>query len=120
MRKLFVSKLVMGLFLLLIPTFCLQAQDSARKSSKDSDLVTVQGCLQIKNNTYILTEGDGTQHELVGADTKLSHQRDREVEITGKRSTRTWDTTVQTLASSTEEHPVIEVKTVKRLADACQ
>ncbi len=68
----------------------------------------------------MLTEGDGTEHQLVGAATKLGHHVGREIEVTGKPTTRTADTTVQRLASGTEERPVIEVKTVKRVADTCQ
>jgi len=111
-------KLMMFTLVVMISSVWLQAQDAAKTSS--SDITTVQGCLKVSMGRYTLTEEDGTLHYLAGASGKLGHQVDRQVEITGKPGMRTLDSTLVGAASSVVEQPVIEVKTVKRIADTCK
>ena len=115
MRKTFMLSL-----LLLIPAACLRAQDAGQASGKTSDVPTLQGCLQNSHNTYTLTEDNGTTHQLVGAVNKLGHQVGRQIEVTGKPGIRMADSTLAGGASNATEQEVFEVKTVKRLADACK
>jgi hypothetical protein len=105
---------------LLISSVWLPAQDSAQTTGKNSELTTIQGCLQLSMGRYTLTEEDGTTHELSGATGKLKHEVNREIEITGKPGIKTVDSTLVGGASSAVEKPVFEVKTVKRLADTCK
>jgi hypothetical protein len=113
-------KLMMFILACLISSVCVQAQNQGQSSATSSDMTTVQGCLKVGMGRYTLTEEDGTLHYLTGAVGKLGHQVDRQVEITGKPGIRTLDSTLVGAASSAVEQPVIEVKTVKRIADACK
>jgi hypothetical protein len=112
--------LTMLTLVLLISSICLAARDQDQSSGVSSDMKTVQGCLKTSMGRYTLTEEDGTLHYLVGAAGKLGHQVDRQVEIAGKPGMRTFDSTLVGGASSAVEQPVIEVKTVKRIADTCK
>lgn len=103
--------------IMMIPAVGLQAQDAAKTSAPG--MTTVQGCVKLSMGRYTLTEEDGTLYYLLGPVGKLGHQVDRQVEITGKTGSRTFDTTLVGAASSAVVQPVIEVKTVKRIADAC-
>jgi len=113
-------------FVFLVSTFCLQAQsakasqDTGKSSGKTSNLTTLTGCLQLSNTRYMLTEDNGTEHELSGAANKLSHHVGHEIEVTGKQAIMTVDTTAPGAASSTVEKWVFEVKSVKHVADTCQ
>jgi len=106
--------------LLLISAVWLQAQDAGQASGKTSDVTTLQGCLQNSHNTYTLTEENGTTHQLVGAANKLGHQVGRQIEVTGRPGLRMADSTLVGAASSASEQEVFEVKSVKRIADACK
>ena len=109
--------------LLLISAACLQAEPaspSSDKSQSSSDLVTIQGCLQIAMGQYDLTESDGTVHQLSGAAKKLGPQVGHELELSGKPGWRTLDTTSAGGASSVIQQPVFEVKSVKELAAECK
>jgi hypothetical protein len=103
---------------LLISAVWLQAQDAGQTMGK-SDLMTVQGCLQVSNGRYSLTESNGDVHQLTGAATKLSKHIGHEVEITGTPRTRAASTTQQGTASTAHVVPAIGVKTIKHIADTC-
>ncbi len=112
--------LVLGL-LLLVSAAWLQAQSaSSSDKGKTSDLITIEGCLQTSQGQYMLTETSGNVHRLTGADNKLKHHIGHEVEITGKQTIRTIDTSQQGIAASAAEQEVIEVKSVKHIADMCK
>lgn len=121
-------KAMMLTVLLLTSAAWLQAQagypqpDAAQapSSSKPSGLTTIQGCLQSSNSQYTLTDSEGTALLLSGAANKLGHQVGRQVELTGKPGIKVVDTTNAGTASSAAELKVFEVKTVKRIADACK
>lgn len=120
-------KIVALSFVLLISTLWLQAQagnpssGASQTQDKTSDLLTLEGCLQNSNGQYTLTENNnGTTHRLSGAANKLGHQVGRQIEVTGKPGMRTEDSTIAGAGSSAVEHEVFEVRTVKRVADACK
>ena len=115
MRKTLVLTLV-----LLVSAVWLPAQDAGKTSGKTSDLDTIEGCLQRSEGQYSLTDNTGTIHHLTGGASKLSHHVGHEVEITGKPGVRTLDTTAQGTASTAVVQPVIEVKSVKHVADTCK
>ena len=115
MRKTLVLTLV-----LLVSAVWLQAQDAGKASGKTADLDTIEGCLQHSEDQYTLIDSTNTIHHLSGGASKLSHYIGHEVEITGKPGVRTRDTTAQGGASSAVVQPVIEVKSVKHVADTCK
>jgi len=113
-------------FVVPILAICLQAQSAdqssdAKQTGKESDLTTLTGCLRVENNHYLLTEkSNGSTSQLSGAANKLGHQVGREIEVSGKPGIKTMDSTLAGAGSSALEQQVFEVKTVKRVADACQ
>ncbi len=108
------------LFTVFIFALCLQAQSSSSSSGKNSDLTTLQGCLSTYLDHYLLTEITGTTHQLEGAAGKLGHQVGHQIEVTGKPGIKSIDTTIAGAGSGVVEQPVFQVKTVKRVADACE
>jgi ABC-type transport system involved in cytochrome c biogenesis ATPase subunit len=104
---------------LLVSALWLQAQDAGQTAGKTSGLTTIQGCLQYTNGHYRLTEDNGTTHQLQSEANKLTHHVGHEVELTGKETVRTVDTTIQGAASSVKEQPVFKVSSVKHVADTC-
>ena len=119
------KNLILALSLLLSAGW-LQAQtrvsssDTSQAPAKTSGPTTIRGCLQSAAGTFTLTESNGTVHRLSGYANKLSHQVGHEVQITGKPGVKTVDTSQQNIASSAEEIPVFEVKTVTHIADTCK
>ena len=84
-----------------------------------SDPPTVQGCLQNSATHYFVVWHDGRITRLTGNTARLSHYVGHEVEITGKPTVITLDTTVAKAASTAEELPALEVKSAKELARTC-
>jgi len=83
------------------------------------DQTAITGCLETSMGRYTLTEEDGTRHDLSGSGRKLKPYVGHEVELTGKKSTRTIDATAPGGPSSAIEKPIFEVKVVKSVADKC-
>ena len=92
---------------------------SSADQKSESILTTIQGCLQSAAGHFSLTESNGTVHQLAFSK-KLTHFDGHEVQITGKPSTKTVSDTSYGAASSAEEFPIFEVKTVTQLADTCK
>ena len=113
-------KILMLTLVLMVSAVCLQAQDAAKTSGKASDLETIEGCLQHSAGQYTLIDSTNTIHHLVGGGAKLSPHIGHQVEITGKPGVRTLDTTPQGGASAAVVQPIIEVKSVKHIADTCK
>ncbi len=113
---------VLGLLLVLLLSVCLRAQQgqTGPAVAKTAGPATTQGCLSSSSGQYFLTDSSGTRHELSGLDNKLKAHIGHEVEITGKPSVKTEASTSYGAASSAEEIPVFEVKSVKQIADACR
>jgi|SRR5271157_2657114 len=107
---------------LLLFAAWLQAQPANPSSDKNkpSDVTTIQGCLQSAAGIFTLTESNGTVHRLSGYANKLSHHVGHEVQITGKPGVNTVSDTSYGAASSAEEIPVFDVKTVTHIADTCK
>jgi hypothetical protein len=115
----FVRKTLMLTLVLMVSAVCLQAQDAAKTSGKTSDLEMIEGCLQHSAGQYTLIDSTNTIHHLVGGGAKLSPHIGHQVEITGKPGVRTLDTTPQGGASAAVVQPIIEVKSVKHIAETC-
>ena len=109
-------KTLMLSVILLISVVCLPAQDAGKPMGKTSNLITIQGCLQLAEGQYTLVDDTNTLHHLVGGAKMLTHQVGHEVEITGKPGSRTLDTTPQGAASGSVTQATIEVKSVKQIA----
>ena len=84
------------------------------------DMSAITGCLQSSMGHYTLTDDEGTVHELSGGSSKLKHQVGHQVEVIGKKGTRSVDRTLAGGASTVVELPVFEVKSVKQVADKCK
>ncbi len=104
--------------LLTMSAIWLQAQSGSQGSNNVGQQATVQGCLQSSGGHYTLTKSDGKVIDLRG-DARLSRYVGHEVEITGKRSVRTRDTTQEGTASTASERPAIDVKSARKISDTC-
>ena len=82
-------------------------------------LTTMQGCLQTAAGHFNLAESNGTVHRLAFSN-KLTHYVGHEVKVAGKPSVRTVSETSYGVASSAEELPIFEVKTVTNVAHTCK
>ena len=105
-------------FLLLLSAASLTAQEKSSSQTK-SGPIAMEGCLSYASGQYFLIDSSGTKHELSGSTNKLKEHVGREIQITGKPSTRTVEATSYGAASSAEVIPVFEVKSAKRIAEAC-
>ncbi len=81
--------------------------------------MTVDGCLQSSGGHYWVAGKDGTIYDLTGSTARLSRYVGHQVEITGKPTVRTLDTTVSHAASTAEELPALEVKSAKEMSGTC-
>ena len=80
---------------------------------------TIDGCLRSSSGHYTVTDKDGAVHDLTGNTARLSHYVGHEVEITGKPTVITLDTTMIHAASTAEELPALEVESAKQLSNKC-
>jgi len=115
-------KTILLAFVLLAFALCLQAQEGHPGADiwlPPSGPSTVDGCLRSSGGHYTVTAKDGTVTDLTGNTARLSRYVGHEVEIGGKPTVRTLDTTVTRAASTAEELPALEVKTVKDLTKQC-
>jgi hypothetical protein len=113
--------LMLALFLLLSAVWsqALEGNPSSNADEKASQVTAIQGCLQSAAGHFSLTESNGNVHRLTFSK-KLNHYVGHEVTITGKPGVRTVSETSYGVASSTEELPIFEVKTVTNVADTCK
>jgi hypothetical protein len=84
-----------------------------------SDPPTVQGCLVNSATYYFVVWPDGRITRLTGNTARLSRYVGHEVEVSGKPTIITLDTTVTKAASTVEELPALDVRSAKELAQAC-
>jgi hypothetical protein len=87
--------------------------------SVDTYPPTIDGCLQRYGFYYKVIGEDGTVYNLTHTTSEISHYVGHQVEITGKPTVKTLDTTEIHIASSVEELPALEVKSVKELSATC-
>jgi hypothetical protein len=80
---------------------------------------TIHGCLQRSGFQYNLIEDSGKSLLLTGDTGKLRHLGGHQVEITGKPTVKTINTTEQWAASTVEEIPAFEVNSAKLVSKAC-
>jgi len=115
-------KSLMFAFLLLGSAIGLQAQEgypALDRWQAPSDPPTVQGCLQNSATHYFVVWKDGTITRLTGNTARLSRYVGHEMEISGKPTVISLDTTVTKAASTVEELPALDVKNAKELAPTC-
>lgn len=118
-------KTQMLILVLLIAAVGLRAQsgypglDKWVGPEKMSGLATVQGCLQSSGGDYTVTDNNGMIHHLQGNTARLSRYARHEVEITGKPSVRTTDTSMLNIAASAEEQPALAVESAKQISETC-
>ncbi len=110
MRATLVMAMLVSLF-----AVCLQAQQADNKSN----MKTVQGCLKYNHRHYVLTESNGTEHQLAGSRGTLKPHVGHEVEVTGTEGVHTTGTTQEGAASSAHMAPTLQVSSIKHIADTC-
>jgi hypothetical protein len=88
--------------------------------SRNANTSTTNGCLQHNARGYQLIDNTGQSVTLRFHADKLQHYVGREVAITGQSGFEAIDTTVDGMASSVEELPVLEVVDVKGAGGACR
>lgn len=84
-----------------------------------SDPPTVQGCLRNSATQYYVVWRDGRVTRLTGSTARLSRYVGHEMEISGRPTVITLDTTMFRAASTVEELPALDVKSAKELARTC-
>ena len=108
---------------MLVTAFGLQAQQGAPGAdvwvSAHTYPSKIEGCLQLNGFYYRVLSKDGTAYNLVRRTTALTQFIGHEVEITGKPTVISLDTTQIDAASTVEEFPALEVNAVKELSDTC-
>ncbi len=80
---------------------------------------TIAGCLESSGGHYTVTHKDGTVYDLTGDTARLSRYVGHEVEITGKPTVRTINTTQTQTASTAVLLPALEVESAKEISKAC-
>lgn len=118
-------KTLMFAMLLLTSALCLPAQEGipgadVARAPVGKSPTTVQGCLSSSGGHYTVTDKHGKVSRLTGSTAKLSHFVGHEVEITGKPTVITLDTTMTQTASSAEELPALQVEHAKLLSKTCK
>lgn len=87
--------------------------------SPDTYPATIEGCLQRAGFYYVVLGKDRTVYNLTHTAGKLGRYVGQEVEITGEPTVKSLDTTVEHAASTVQEIPALEVKTVKQVSPTC-
>ena len=116
-----------NIVLLAVVAFGLCLSLSAQAGDPGADKVqappnvagTLNGCLQREGFQYTLIDQAGKSYLLTGNTGKLSHLAGHQVEITGKPTVKTIDTTQPLAASTVQEIPAFEVKSAKLVSKAC-
>ena len=115
-------RILMLISLLLGSALWLQAQEGypgLDRWSAPSDPPTVQGCLQNSSTHYFVVGKDGTITRLTGNTAWLSRYVGHEMEVSGKPSVITLNTSVFRAASTVEELPALDVKSAKASGGTC-
>ena len=109
-------------FVLLGFALWLQAQEgypALDRWAAPTDPPTVRGCLQNSATHYFVIWKDGSITRLTGNTAWLSRYVGHEMEVSGKPTVITLDTTVTRAASTAEELPALAVKSAKELGKTC-
>lgn len=119
-------KILMLAIVLAVPAIWLQAQEGHPGREGVVPPVpypypaVVSGCLERSGFYYAVIGQDGTEYNLTGSTNGLLRYVGHEVEVSGNPTVISLDTTMKDTASSVEENPALEVKTVKELAGTCR
>jgi len=118
-----VRKMLLLTLMLLTSALWLQAQegDPGRDVWIPANTYppTITGCLQNSSIRYSVVAQDGTVYNLTGNTGKLRNYIGHEVEVTGKPTVKSLSTTEKDIASTVEEIPALDVKSVKELSKTC-
>lgn len=109
-------------FVLLSSGLWLQAQEGhpgLDRVAAPTDPPTVQGCLTNSATHYFVVRDDGTTTRLTGNTAWLSQYVGHQVEVSGKPTVVSLDTTMDGAASTVEELPALDVNTAKQLGKTC-
>jgi hypothetical protein len=116
------ARLIVGL-MLVTAAFWLQAQEGIPGADvwvpADSYPPTVKGCLRQAGFYYGVVGDNGEVYNLTGRTGGLKRLVGHQVEVTGKPTVISLDTTEIHEASSVEEVPALEVRSVKELPGPC-
>src|SRR5271166_4962054 len=114
-------KLVLFVFLFSTCAVWVPAPSSAsdKKHNPESVLVSVEGCLKMSVNEYVIIDDTGTKYYLIGSTAKLSHDVGHRVQIIGKSTIKAIDTTQAGTASSAAEVPAITVQSGRPIGGRC-
>lgn len=114
------------LLLLMLVVFSVAAWAKAGDPGSDKQQAparttasVINGCLQRSGFQYTLIDTAGKSHLLIGNTGKLGHFTGHQVAITGQPTIKTIDTTEPQAASTAEEIPAFEVKTIKLISKTC-
>jgi hypothetical protein len=116
-------RILLLVLILLVPAFALPAQEGNPGAdvwvSADTYPPVIEGCLQRWGFYYKVIGRDGTVYNLTRCTTGLKQYVGHEVEITGKPTVISLDTTEIHAASTVEELPALAVISVRQLSDTC-
>jgi len=115
-RTLLLLSLLLGCALCLNGQEGIPGADIWRAPSGPS---TVDGCLRSSSTHYTVTAADGRVTRLTGNTAWLSRYVGHEVEVNGKPTVITLDTTAAKAASTVEQLPALEVKSAKEISKTC-
>jgi hypothetical protein len=114
--------LMLAVLLLLCTAWSPALQNPSGDESKSPSFPpgTLQGCLQYENGVYSLLGDDGVKYRLAGSGKLLKPHVSHEVELTGKPSSRSQESTLVGGASSVVQYYVFEVKSVRHVSLNCK
>jgi hypothetical protein len=112
-------KSILLAFVLATGAGWLPSSASDKRHDPETVLVKVEGCLKMSVAEYIIIDDNGTRHNLIVSDTKLSHNVGHRVQIIGETTTRALDTTQAGIASSAAEVPAIRVQSSRAIGGRC-
>ena len=116
MRRSVLFAFVLSVCLVWLPT---ARSASDKKHDPESVLVSVEGCLKMSVTEYVIIDDTGTEHNLIGSTTKLSHYVGHRVQIIGEPTIKTIDTTQANIASSVDEVSAIRVLSGRQVGGRC-
>ena len=116
-------RVLLLLLILLVSALALPAQEGSPGTdqwlSVDTYPPTLSGCLVRWGFYYYVIGEDGSVYNLARCTTGLRRYVGHEVELTGKPTLITLNTTVVHAASTVKELPALEVESVKELSAVC-
>lgn len=115
-----IALLVALFFAISLPSYAQAGDPGANKVQAPGNATSLKGCLQREGFQYSLTDDAGKSHLLTGNTHRLNHYVGHRVELTGKSTIKTIDTTESLAASTAEEIPAFQVATAKQISVTCK